>query len=218
MKVYFISGLAADRRIFGNIRLPQGFEAEYIDWIKPVRNESIHDYAMKLAAKIDTDNPFIIIGVSIGGILASEISLKLDPVALIIIGSISSNLQLPGYYKRLGKAGIPKLVPGFFYKTAAIIKHYFTRYPNKKDKEIIIQMIIDADSDFVRWGIGAVLSWENIETPKRLFHIHGTKDEIFPFHRVTPTHIIPKGDHVLVIKNAEVINKMLEEILLKPTG
>ena len=42
MKIYFISGLAADRRIFKNLRLPDGFEPVYLDWISPLKDESLH--------------------------------------------------------------------------------------------------------------------------------------------------------------------------------
>ena len=53
MKVYFISGLAADKRIFKNLRLPEGFEPVYLDWISPLKDESLRDYALRLAKKID---------------------------------------------------------------------------------------------------------------------------------------------------------------------
>ena len=41
MKVYFVSGLAADKRVFKHIILPVGFETVYLDWITPLKNESL---------------------------------------------------------------------------------------------------------------------------------------------------------------------------------
>ncbi|RYD69520.1 MAG: hypothetical protein EOP53_27030, partial [Sphingobacteriales bacterium] len=64
MKVYFISGLAADCRVFKRIQLPAGFESVYLDWIPPLPNESLQSYAMRMAESIDTNEPFALVGLS----------------------------------------------------------------------------------------------------------------------------------------------------------
>lgn len=55
MKVYFISGLAADSRVFKHVVLPPGYEPIYIDWINPLTAESLQDYALRLAEKINRE-------------------------------------------------------------------------------------------------------------------------------------------------------------------
>lgn len=42
-KIYFISGLGADKRAFHQLNLP-GFEKIFIDWIQPMPNETIQTY------------------------------------------------------------------------------------------------------------------------------------------------------------------------------
>jgi pimeloyl-ACP methyl ester carboxylesterase len=212
MNVYFISGIAADGRLFRRIRLPKGFEAFYLDWIKPHKNEGLKSYALRLAEKIEINKPFILIGTSLGGIVATEIALSLHPLAIIIIGSVPVNTQLPGYYRLIEKLKIHRMFPGSLYNFSGKVKHYFTR-GNAEDKKIIMQMISETDPSFVRWGINAVLQWKNRELPKGLYHIHGTRDEIFPYRYTQPTHTIPKGDHVIVITRAAEINRILAEIL-----
>ena len=59
MKVYCISGIAADGRLFRRMQLPPGFEAVYLDWIKPLKNEALRDYALRMGEKIETGKPFI---------------------------------------------------------------------------------------------------------------------------------------------------------------
>ncbi len=49
--------------------------------------------------------------------------------------------------------------------------------------------------------------------PESLTHIHGTRDEVFPFAFTSPTHVIPKGDHMLVISHPEEINKIIVQAL-----
>jgi pimeloyl-ACP methyl ester carboxylesterase len=212
MKVYFLSGIAADSRLFKHIRLPKGFEAEFIDWIKPIRNESLTAYAFRLSEKINTTEPFLIIGTSMGGILASEISIRHNPLATIIIGSVPVKSQLPGYYNWVGRLKIQKIIPGSFYKFAAITKHFFSRAA-AQDTKIIIKMIRESDPAFIYWGIDAVLQWENKQMPQSFFHIHGTRDEVFPFANTAPTHTIKKGGHMLVMTHAEEINMIIKEIL-----
>jgi pimeloyl-ACP methyl ester carboxylesterase len=212
MKVYFISGIAADKRLFRHIRLPVGFETVYIDWIKPHIDEALPAYADRLAKKMNTNEDFIIIGTSLGGFIATEIALKYRPACVIIIGSVPVASNLPVYYRIAGRLKIHKIIPGSLFKVSAIIKHFFSR-EDAEDKKIIIQMIKETDAGFIRWGINAVLNWENSQLPKSLFHIHGTKDEMFPYSYTTPTHTIARGDHIIVISRAGEVNTILNEIL-----
>jgi hypothetical protein len=76
MKAYFISGMAADARVFRHIRLPEGYEPVYLDWIDPVPHESLRSYALRLAERIDKNHPFILLGLSFGGMLGTEIAKK----------------------------------------------------------------------------------------------------------------------------------------------
>jgi pimeloyl-ACP methyl ester carboxylesterase len=216
MKVYFISGIAADCRLFKNIFLPEGFERIFLEWIVPLRNETIAEYAYRLAEKINPNEPFLLIGTSLGGIIASEISLRYNPLATIIIASVPVISQLPGYYRLVNSMNMQKLVPGSLYKFSAVIKHYFSR-EKAEDKKIIIRMIKETDPDFIRWGINAILKWSNRQIPKNLYHIHGTRDEIFPYGFTSPTHTIPKGDHVIVITRSKEINSILAGILASVT-
>ncbi len=211
MKAYFISGIAADGRLFGRIRLPEGFDAVYMDWNNPHRDESMENYADRLAEKINTEEPFVLIGTSLGGIVATEIALKYNPLLVIIIGSVPVISQLPGYFRIAEKLKLYKLVPGSVYKFSAIVKHHFTR-ENPDDKKIIIKMISETDPSFIKWGIQAVLKWKNKKFPKSLYHIHGTRDEVFPYRFTSPTHTIHKGDHVIVITRYEEVNSILSEI------
>ena len=103
MKAYFISGLGADRTVFRNIHLPSTFEPVHLNWIEPQKNESLPSYAFRLAEKIDPSKPFILIGLSFGGMLAVEISRIYKPKQLILISSIRSAQDLPLLYKWAGR-------------------------------------------------------------------------------------------------------------------
>ncbi len=212
MKVYFISGLAADSRVFKYIQLPANCEAVHLHWIDPLKNESLQSYSMRLAEKIDVNEPFSIIGLSMGGMIASEISHKLNPIITILISSIPSSKYLPFYFKMAGKLKLHKAVPVSFVKSAAIAKRFFSAETDD-DKMTIKQIIEDSDTNFIHWAMDAILKWKNEISPASYIHIHGTRDEVLPMRFVKPTHIIPKAGHLMVMTNAKQLNEILSEVL-----
>jgi len=111
VKVYFISGLAADGRVFKNLRLPEGFEPIYLDWISPLKDESLHDYSLRLAKEIDTSEKFVLVGLSMGGMVAVEIANQLHARLTIIIASIPVSHQLPYYFRIGARLYLHKMIP-----------------------------------------------------------------------------------------------------------
>ena len=72
MKLYAISGLGADQRVYQYLNID--YELIHLDWIRPIKNEGITDYTMRLSQGINTSEPFGIIGLSFGGLVAIEMS------------------------------------------------------------------------------------------------------------------------------------------------
>ena len=212
MKVYFISGLAADRRVFKNIRIPDGFEAVYLDWISPLKDESLRDYSLRLAEKIDTSEKFVLVGLSMGGMVAVEIANRISPLLTIIIASVPVSGQLPFYFRFAAKLYLHRLVSIRLLKVAAIAKRLFTT-ETKEDKELLKTVIRESNPAFIRWSLTAVLKWENEVIPEKLVHIHGSRDEILLVKYTRPTHIIPKAGHLMVMNRADEITKILREEL-----
>jgi pimeloyl-ACP methyl ester carboxylesterase len=214
MKVYFIAGIGADRRIFNHIELPEGYETEYLDWIAPIQDESLQAYASRLAQKIDPSQPFILIGVSLGGIIATELGKSLHPKATILISSISKSSQLPPYYLTAKMLNLHKMVPTGLIKASAKLKHILIKQ-GAEDREIIMDMINQADPFFVKWAMQAVLEWKNEINPNPLWHIHGTRDDIFPIKFTTPTHIMRRAGHSLITTHWKELNRILEGLMLQ---
>lgn len=208
MKVYFISGLAADKRVFKYIALPEGYEIVHLDWIDPQPGESLHGYSLRLAQKIDRSQPFILLGLSMGGMIASEIATEYNPVQTILISSIVSANQLPVYFKWAGRIRLHRLVPIRLVKSAAIMKRLFTA-ETPDDKETLKAIIRDSNPRFIRWAIDAILKWEMQKPPEHIIHIHGTRDEVLPIRFVKPTHRIERGGHLMVMNHYEEINRIL---------
>lgn len=218
MNVYFISGMGADGRLFKHIRLPEGFQMHFVTWITPDEKDTIPSYASRLIQQIDTKQPFALVGVSLGGIMAVEIAKLTTPVTTVIIGSIPVAAHLPRYYATLGTSlGLLRVLPGSVFKRAAKLKRAFTR-ESSADKRLVLQMIDEADGNFLLWAMRAVLKWENKELPQPLWHIHGSRDIVFPVMLTRPSHTIRRCGHLVIMTHAEEVNRILQGIFTSPGG
>ncbi len=210
--VYFISGLGADSRVFQNIILPDGYRTIYLDWIANLPGETFESYALRLGSVIEIAKPFILIGLSMGGMLAVEIAKNKSPLKIILISSVASVLELPATMKYAGKLNLHALVPMSLLKNASIMKRFFGE-GTKEQKQLLIQVIKDSDPDFVRWAMQAVLDWKNVERPNNLVQIHGTNDKVLPAKYTRPDYLVQGGGHFMVTARAAEINAMLAELL-----
>ena len=212
MKAYFISGMAADERVFKYVRLPEGYEIVHLTWITPQKEESLSSYAIRMAERIDTSEPFVLVGLSFGGMLVTEIAKRYQPVKTILIASIPLSAHLPGYFRIAATMRLHKVVPIGLVKTAARLKRFITN-EKSEDKKLLWEIIKSNDAKFIRWSMEAVLNWKNEEMPKTILHIHGTRDEVLPARYTTPTHIIPKAGHLMVMSQPEEVNRILHNVL-----
>lgn len=211
MKVYLIPGLAADARVFRHIRLPDGFEAHCLDWLRPVPDETLPQYALRMAGQIRTSEPFILAGLSFGGMLATEIARAYSPQKTILIASIPHPSHLPVYYRWAWRAGLQHVVTPRILKSGVLIKRILTA-ESPEDKEVIRQMARDMDPDFIRWALKAIITWEGGASADHI-HIHGTGDMILPYRYTRPSHAVPKGGHLMIFNRADEINAILHDIL-----
>ncbi len=214
MNVYFISGLGADRRAFERLELPPKFLVHYLDWIKPLAKESLNDYALRLSKSIDTAKPFAVVGLSMGGMIASVLSQKLHPQKTVLISSIGCNKEFPPLLKFALKTQAHKILPGFIFRPQNLF--FVQRLMGTKgrgQKTLIQDFISQTDPQFMQWAINAIVNWESCERPEGLFQIHGTKDKMFPVKYTKPDCIIKDGSHFMVWAKAGEVSKKLAEAL-----
>jgi pimeloyl-ACP methyl ester carboxylesterase len=198
--------------VFHRIQLPQGYEAVFLDWITPQKEESLSAYALRLATTIDISEPFVLVGLSFGGMLATEIAKQHHPAATILISSIPVSSHLPGYFRMAAKLHLHKIVPVSLLKSSAAAKRFFTR-ERADDKKLLWQIINESDSRLIKWSMHAILSWQNEIVPQPVYHIHGTRDEILPIRYTQPTHTIAKAGHMLVMTRPDAVNEILSHVL-----
>ncbi|QIL42466.1 alpha/beta hydrolase [Pedobacter sp. HDW13] len=215
MNTYFISGLGADKRIFSKLKLNEKINIIHIDWIDPKQNETLAAYAARLGGIIDTSQPFALVGVSFGGMIAVEVAKILAPIVTVIISSTMISSQLPGLYRFAGKLGLLKFIPAKLLKSSnKLTQNYYFGTRSGSEKVLLSKIIKDTDPYFLKWAIGSILSWKNETRPERMYHIHGTHDKILYSKTAQPDFVIENGTHFMVYQNAVEISGIINQIIL----
>ncbi|AMR33324.1 hypothetical protein A0256_18815 [Mucilaginibacter sp. PAMC 26640] len=93
-RVFLLSGMGADSRLYKNIVLPVGFDGIAMDWISPAQTDSLATYATKLILYFHIQPGDVVIGNSLGGMIAVEIAKQVKLVKVILISSIKKSRKL----------------------------------------------------------------------------------------------------------------------------
>lgn len=212
-KIYRIPGMGGDRRLFSEIEPIKGYEFIDLEWRTNYSNiKSLKDYAIELSKEIDTSQPFSLIGVSMGGMICSELVEILNPEKVIIISSCKTSTELPKQLKRLKFIGISRLLKS--EKISYLINNSsrFFGAMNKEQRKLFYDMAESINVDFIAWSIKAVLNWNKKEWSSKIVHIHGDKDIVLPIKNITPSYTIKKGDHMMIWNKSSQINQILVDI------
>lgn len=123
-KLYCISGLGADERVFQHLDLSFAHPV-FITWINPLPGETLEMYARRLKEEfIGEENP-LIIGLSLGGMLATEIAKQLPKANVIIISSAKTRRELPLYWRFFRYIPVYKILTYNLVKQTQALQEYF---------------------------------------------------------------------------------------------
>lgn len=204
MKVYAISGLGADERVFDYLNI--NAEIIPIEWIDPIKNEGIIEYSKRLSKVIDTTEKICLLGVSFGGLVATEISKILNPELTILISSAETKKELRWIYRWFGKTKLIKLLPVNFFDPPRWIAHVLFGTENKK---LLSQILDDTDLNFAKWAVGELITWGNETKLNNSLKINGTKDKLIPPKGNLEMVLIDGGAHFMIVDRAEEISKII---------
>jgi pimeloyl-ACP methyl ester carboxylesterase len=213
--IYRIPGMGADKRLFSEIQPITGFEFVDLEWQPFPKIKTLKDYAKEITKQIDTSKPFSLMGVSMGGMVCSELADILNPEKVVIISSAKTSNEIPPMFKRLNFLGVTRLLNAERINYIIGNSSKFFGAMNKEQRKLFYQMADNIDIDFIVWSIKAILNWEKKKASSKIIHIHGTKDFVLPFEHVNPTHVIEKGDHMMVWNKSSQINQLLKDIFCR---
>lgn len=210
-KVYFISGLGADKRAFSFLDL-SFCEPVFIEWIKPLEKESLKSYALRLRQQIPEEHPTVV-GVSFGGMLATEMAKEDKLMNVIIIASNKSSAEFPAYL-RIGKyLPVYKWVPDKLIKNKTLV-NWILGVEKDEQHKLIEAIVADINPLFLKWAIDAILHWKETSIPDNVKHIHGTADRLLPYRLIKADHTIEGGTHIMTLYKYKEISDLLSQLIV----
>lgn len=205
MKVFALSGLGADERVFQFLKLD--YSLTHIVWQKPQKDETIAGYAKRLIVlyEISTYDEFALVGLSFGGIMAVEIAKIIQPKKVILISSVLNRAELPLKLRLIGKAGIVPIIPAkYLIFPRQLAEYYF----NTHYKAMLHDILTESDADFTKWAINCIINWKN-ETPiKNVVKIGGATDRLLPQNPAN-TALISNGGHFVIVDKPQEVSTLV---------
>ncbi|MBW4889591.1 alpha/beta hydrolase [Mucilaginibacter sp. HMF5004] len=213
-KVFLISGMGADERLFRHLDL-SGFEAIPVIWIEPQHDDTLATYATRLIRQFSIKAGDSVIGVSLGGMMATEIAKQLELKHVILISSIKSPAEAPAYYNFFKSIPMYKLLSGeFMIKASFLFKPVMGKMAGIH-ADLFYSMLKNTSPTFLKWSIGASLNWDNTIVPPNITHLIGDADKVFNYKRIKYAIVIRGGDHMMVFNRSKQISPIVREVLSK---
>lgn len=211
-KVYLISGLGADHSVFAKLDL-SFCEPVFLDWIQPLKDDTLRSYALRMAEKIEEPNATII-GLSMGGMMASEIVAAHPGMRAVIVSSNRTANEFPPYNRFM-----IRYIPVYQLSTRWILRLIFPFHSwvlgaeSDSDRERLRGVIERIDLDFVKWCIAAIGNWDRRTPATNVLHIHGTADRLLPYRYVKPDYTIRGAGHLMILNRAGEISELLRKLV-----
>lgn len=214
---YLIPGMGADYRLFTHFELKYGI-THHLDWIPHGTSSNLTEYAELMSQRIQTKNN-VIIGSSMGGMTAVEMSRIVKPLTTILVSAPTGRHEFPRLLKfvdsiRLHRALNPK-------QTAAIsgLADTFMGFKTPEQRALFYEMLNKNGPEFLHFSIRAILEWQNTMPPEGDFiQIIGDKDKLFSTKKIQTPYVIEGGGHFTAFEKgpevSDIINRYIEQKIL----
>lgn len=212
MKVYFISGLGADKRAFNFMDL-SFCEPQFIEWLEPVPQETLSSYAQRLFTSIN-DEHATIVGLSLGGMLATEIAKHHPHTNVIIISSAKTYKEIPAYLRFWRRFPIYNYVSNGTMRLSGKFIIGILGAKGKAQQQLQREIIQTSNPLFTRWAMDAIVKWRNSIVPANVTHIHGSADKLLPLRYVKADYVIAGGEHVMIMDKAAEVSALLKKLIV----
>lgn len=211
--VYLFPGQGSDERIFSKIDLDTNFIIINVIYPIPEKGVTLNEYAHVISKQIDTTQHYIFIGVSLGGMICSELADFLKPEKIIIISSAKCCKELPFRYNFQKTIPLNKIIPKKLIKLGALILQPIVEPDRNKNKATFKSMLGNKDPRYLKRTANMIINWNKENYDSNIIHIHGTEDHTIPFCNVKANYEIKKGSHMMTLTRGDEINNLIRLIL-----
>jgi pimeloyl-ACP methyl ester carboxylesterase len=214
--IYCFHGQGSTGAIFSDLDLDTSYTIRLVEYGAPEKGMTMPSFARALATQIDTTAPFILLGVSLGGMLCAELSEMLHPKQTIIISSAKNRDELPFRYTFQKAIPLYKLFPGKLLVAGAKILQPIVEPDRRKNKATFKEMLASKNATYMKRTIPLIIHWERTSNTHKIYHLHGTNDHTLPYRKIkSPDYTIDDGSHMMTLTRAKDISTVLRVILEK---
>jgi pimeloyl-ACP methyl ester carboxylesterase len=207
MRLYCLPGLGVDHRIYDRCDFGP-LPITWLDWPTMPKGSTLADYAHALLPAINAREEHVLIGTSMGGMVAQELSLTTGPWRTIIISSWKGPQERPWLLDLLGRLRAERMVNDFFMKhfvpTVRVMRWKLGMEGGDATRHV--QMMMERWSPRqLRTMIHACLSWKGVHATNVL-HLHGDRDALMPVKLARGAKVIAGGTHLMVYTKAQEVS------------
>ena len=207
--VYLFPGQGSDYRIFQRISLPENYDTIHISYPVPERKATMKTFAQLLSLRIDTSHAFILIGVSLGGMLCCEIAEILKPEKVIIISSAAERSELPFRYRFQKYVPLNRIIPKRLLKAGALMMQPLVEPDRNREKATFKSMLRAKDPRYLKRTINMIINWDRNGRNPAVVHIHGDRDHTIPIRNVKCDIPVKDGSHMMTLTRGDEINMII---------
>ena len=210
MKVYLLPGIGCDHRLYDRIDLA-GFDVARLSWPEFPPGCTLTSIAQEMSNAVDKSEPHILVGVSMGGMVAQELAMITKPEKVVLISSWTG----PHEWPMLARAGslfqLYRSITHFTMWATWPVKRILGQRDRATDR-LLWEMACAETARKIRIGTGAILRWKGSRWTGPLVRIHGDKDLVTPL-RFPADHVVRGGTHIMVLTRAEEVSVLVRREL-----
>lgn len=210
LPIILLPGIGLDERLYAAQTIAIS-SVTVPDWLKPTYFESLPHYAKRMAEIVDPKGPCYVGGVSLGGMIALEMSRHLDCRGVFLISSIRSRDELPYWARFLAPWAwvLPPRADLIASAAGTSILWTVGRFLPARWRLFCIHLS-KTRATILPWACRAAVKWKPTEPyAAPVYHLHGDHDPIFPHHYTQVTQLVPRGGHLLPLTHPFVVNEFL---------
>ena len=178
----------------------------------PEPDETIEDYATRMRAGITEENP-ILMGLSFGGMICTEIAKQIPVSKIIIISSIKSSKELPRWMRTVAILKLNKIVPLKSTRLTQPIQNKMLGIQSEEEKTLVASLRQEVDLPYTNWAVHQAINWKNDWRHPNIFHIHGDNDFMFPIKNIKADYTIKNAGHFMIMNRAAEVSVCINTIL-----
>ena len=204
MKLALLPGLGADGRMYGPVYDDLADEVLRIDWPTHAGERTLGDVAERLLAEHPLADVDLLVGSSLGGMVASEIMARTEVPRLALLGSAIHPREVNPLLATLAK--LRDHAPLDLLQRMCGAEVIASRVS-------LLEQFASTDPDFVRAMAGAIFDWDGREDLRGTrARLHGTWDLVILAPK-DGASLIPRAGHMIAMTHEDEVLSFLRGVM-----